>query len=58
MVSRVRIDLASQVETLRNREPRGASKKAAQLMSTELMGVEEKMEELIQTYGRKIREVG
>ena len=27
-------------------------------MSTELTGVEAKMEELIQTYGRKIREVG
>ena len=43
-VSRVRKHLASHVETMRNREPGGASKKAAQLMSAELTGVEAKME--------------
>ena len=43
---------------MRNREQGGASQKAAQLMSAELTGVYAKMEELIQTYGRKIKEVG
>ena len=46
------------METMRNREQGGASQKAAQLMSAELTGVYAKMEELIQTYGRKIKEVG
>ena len=40
---RVRRDLASHVETMRNREPEGASQKAAQLMSPELTGVEAKV---------------
>ena len=52
-VSRVTRDLASHVETMRNREPEGASLTDAQLMSADLTGVEAKMEELIQMYGHK-----
>ena len=50
--------MASHVQTIKDREPGGTSQKAAQIMGTELTCVEAKMEELIQSYGRKIREVG
>ena len=50
--------LGSCVETLKSRDSQTASQKAAQLMCAELTGIEAKMKEMIQTYGRKTREVG
>ena len=57
-VARIRRDLALQVPTIKDRVPGGTSQRATQIMGTELTSVEAKMEGHIQTYERRIREVG
>ena len=57
-VTNVRRDLASHIQTMKNRDRGGTSRKASLGMGAQLMSVEAEMDGIIQTYGRRIGEVG
>ena len=55
-VTKVRTDLESHIQTIKNRFPGRTSRKAALGLDEELMSVEAEMYEIIQAYGRRIGE--